>query len=170
MELQRYIDAMATNAERITVLVSSVAPDQASWRPAPDSWSILEVINHLYDEEREDFRLRLDLTLHHPDRPLPPIDPEGWVSKRAYQQRDFQESLERFQFERQQSLKWLRSLHAPDWTRPCNHPHLSQLRAGDLLAAWAAHDLLHLRQLVELHYLFLAAHTTPYQVLYAGDW
>ena len=45
-----------------------------------------------------------------------------------------------------------------------------QWRAGDLLAAWVAHDLLHLRQLVELKYAYLARTMEPYALKYAGEW
>ena len=45
-----------------------------------------------------------------------------------------------------------------------------KLTAGDLLASWAAHDLLHLRQLNELRYAYLIQVAAPYSVRYAGDW
>jgi len=53
---------MANQAETIRALIQDDSDEQASWRPDSDSWSVLEVINHLYDEEREDFR-HLGLTL-----------------------------------------------------------------------------------------------------------
>jgi hypothetical protein len=44
------------------------------------------------------------------------------------------------------------------------------IRAGDLLAAWVAHDVLHMRQLAELKYAFMAQAMEPYTVKYAGEW
>lgn len=170
MDLDRYVASLEATAPMIAALVRDVPDERARWRPSPDDWSVLEVVNHLYDEEREDFRARLDLTLHHPDRPLPWTDPQGWVSARGYNQRDLGESLARFLAERRQSLAWLRSLTDPDWSRRANHPALGALRAGDFLASWAAHDLLHLRQLTEVRYQALAARTAPYSVDYAGPW
>jgi len=38
------------------------------------------------------------------------------------------------------------------------------------MAAWVAHDLLHLRQLVELHYAWTVAKAAPYSLQYAGEW
>ena len=49
--------------------------------------------------------------------------------------------------ERKASVEWLRSLAGVDWERTYQHPKIGPLRAGDLLAAWAAHDFLHLRQI-----------------------
>ncbi|MCU0491827.1 MAG: DinB family protein [Chloroflexaceae bacterium] len=170
MQLERHITALQSNAEAITGMLRAVTVEQARWKPTADAWSILEVVNHLADEERDDFRLRLNLTLHQPQQPLPPIDPEGWVTARAYHQRELAPSLENFLSERQHSLAWLRTLRNPDWQQPCNHPHLQGLRAGDLLVSWVAHDLLHLRQLSELHWRYLAQGVAPFGVGYAGEW
>ena len=42
------------------------------------------------------------------------------------------------------------------------------LRAGDLLASWLAHDLIHIRQITRLHYRWLERLAAPYQLGYAG--
>jgi hypothetical protein len=170
MELTWAIEQLTHTASGITQLCLAVSDAHARFKPAPDSWSILEVINHLYDEEREDFRQRVDLMLHHPDAEWPPIDPDGWVTSRSYQQRDFRQSVANFASEREQSLAWLGSLHGADWDRSRTAPAGFTLHAGDLLSAWVAHDILHLRQLVELHYQLAKLRSQPYSIEYAGDW
>jgi hypothetical protein len=146
-----------------------VSERQARWRPAPDSWSILEVVNHLLDEEREDFRVRLDYTLHRPGEPWPPIDPQGWVTERKYNEQDLEASLSGFLSEREASLVWLRGLSAPNW-QTAYESSFGPISAGELFASWVAHDLLHMRQLVELHWAFTTAALEPYGVGYAGAW
>ncbi len=163
-------DQLATQAQRIEVMLAGVADEQLRWRPSEESWSMLEVVNHLVDEEREDFRTRLDILLHRPGDPFPPIDPQGWVKARAYNERDPGESVANFLIERERSLTWLRGLTDPNWDNSATAPWGGQLRAGDMAAAWASHDLLHLRQLVELHWAWNLRHATPYDVTYAGDW
>ena len=171
MDPAAYVAALEANAEAIAALARAMPPARVRWRPSPDAWSVLEVINHLADEEREDFRTRLDTVLHRPTEMPPPIDPDGWVLARDYNGRDLDESLSRFLAERRQSLGWLRTLTAPDWSRTWTHPSGDfSIRAGDLLVAWAAHDLLHLRQLVELQYACRAQDAAPYDVAYAGPW
>ncbi len=170
MDPTYYISRLELSAPMIAAMLQDMSDRQLRWKPAPDSWSALEVLCHLYDEECEDFRVRLDLTLHRPEEPVPPIDPQGWVTSRAYQSHDPEEALEGWLAARRRSLDWLRGLESPDWERPCTNTHLSQLRAGDFLAAWAGHDLLHLRQLVELQWAYQAAHAAPYAPDYAGDW
>jgi hypothetical protein len=162
---------MAFNAGRIRSLASGVSPAQAVWKPDPTSWSILEVVNHLYDEERLDFRVRLDLILHHPEQEdWPPIDPPRWVVERRYNQRLLEPSLANFLKERQASLAWLRSLGNADWQVGVPAPWGGLFYAGDMFSAWAAHDLLHMRQLVELQHAWIVRQAGPYDTGYAGDW
>jgi hypothetical protein len=160
---------MAHHAETIRSLTVGVSEGQARWKPAPDAWSILEVIVHLYDEEREDFRARLDQILHHPDRPWPPIDPQGWVTERRYNQRELGQSVHNWLRERERSLAWLRGLSSSNWGAAVIAP-FGPLSAGDVFAAWVAHDLLHARQLVKLHFAYTVHLARPYRVDYAGAW
>ena len=140
------------------------------WKPNPERWSTVEILGHLADEEREDFRLRLDLTLHHPEKEWPPIDPEGWVTARKYSQKDPQRVLEDFLSERRRSIAWLDTLESPDGSIARSHPHAGSLSAGDLLASWVNHDLLHLRQIVRLQHEWVEATSKPYRTRYAGEW
>jgi hypothetical protein len=161
---------LAQNADTIRSIVTGLSDEQMRWKATAKGWSMLEVINHLYDEEREDFRQRVDYVLHRPGEDPPGIDPEGWVTARGYNLRNPAESLQNFLAERRQSVAWLEGLDAPQWESAYTHPAGFVLRAGDLLSSWLAHDFLHLRQLVELHYAWVRQQNATYTVDYAGDW
>jgi len=160
---------LARNAKIIRAMLDRVTDEQARWKPMPMEWSILEVINHLYDEEREDFRTRIDYTLHRPGEDPPGIDPVGWVTARGYNQRELTDSLQNFERERQQSVVWLEGLVTPNWEKKYKRPTF-EISAGSLLASWLAHDFLHLRQLTALHYAWIQRTSEPFSVEYAGDW
>jgi hypothetical protein len=170
MNLSYYLSRLGNQAEAIARLVEGVDTEQARYKPRPNDWSILEVINHLYDEEIEDFRIRLQLTLEDPQQPWPPNDPIRKVTERHYNSRDLGASLENFLDERTVSIEWLRDFDAPKWENEHVIADVGSLRAGDLLVSWVAHDLLHLRQLVELHFTYQRTLAVPYSVDYAGDW
>ena len=91
------------------------------------------------------------------------------MTARRYNERDLAESLESFLAERRKSLAWLASLGEPDWEAAITSP-FGTMRAGELFAAWVAHDMLHLRQLVELLYLHHRENVKPYEVEYGGEW
>jgi DinB superfamily len=169
MHFETFYQELETNAPMIRALASGLTQAEARLKPDPASWSVLEVICHLYDEEREDFRARLDHVLHHPQDKWSPNDPEGWVAARRYNERDLPEMLDKFVLERAQSLAWLRSLSAPDWETAYIAPW-GPLKAGDILTSWAAHDNLAMRQLVELRRYRIASLAEPYDLRYAGEW
>lgn len=169
MDLDYFVERMSANAAVFSGLVSQVTEEQARWKPAPESWSMLEVLNHLYDEEREDFRHRLQLTLKDPATPWPPIAPQEWVTGRSYSTRDFGESLNQFLQEREKSLAWLRTLRSPAWESR-HEREAGSMTAGDLMASWLAHDLLHIRQLTRLHWQYLNFVSMPFKTDYAGPW
>jgi hypothetical protein len=170
LPLSEAIARLEASARTIASIARAVGPRQALWRPAPEKWSVVEVINHLADEEVEDFRTRLDLVLNHWPRPWPPIDPEGWVTQRRYEERELRQSVARFLREREISLEWLGTLGEPDWKRTYDHPRDGRISAGDLLSSWVVHDLFHVRQLTNLQYEYVKLRCEPFSVAYAGEW
>jgi hypothetical protein len=169
MDAEILIAELASSGQMIHSLVQGITQAEAQTRPEAEAWSVLEVICHLYDVEREDFRQKLDYTLHKPGEAWPAIDPVGWVTNRAYNAHNLDDKVASFFMERERSITWLRSLEEPDWEARHESP-FGSMKAGDLLAAWAAHDNLHARQLVELRRSRLLGLTQPYDVHYAGDW
>ncbi len=170
MLLEMAIARLENDAGAIASLFTGVDDAQARWKPSPADWSLLEVVAHLYDEEREDFRTRVDILLHRPDAAWPPIDPPGWVTERSYNERDPETALADFLRERAQSLTWLRSLEAPGWSSTGKTPWDATMTAGQMLLSWLAHDMLHLRQMAELHHRYIEAAAAPESVDYAGGW
>ncbi len=169
MDFETLYGELAHGIEIVRALLVGVTQEQAQIKPSPDSWSILEVVCHLYDEEREDFRPRLDIMLHRPSEPFAPNDTEGNVTTRRYNARDLQEVFEGLVAERAKSLDWLRSLNNPNWEAPYTTPYRT-MKAGDMFASWVAHDSLHIRQLNELRRARIVRTAAPYDVAYAGDW
>lgn len=168
MNTKYFISSLENSAKKIQCLLDDISVEQAKWKPHPEKWSILEVINHLYDEEKEDFRKRIDLTLHFQDKDWPGIDPEGWVNAHSYYSKNYKQSVSNFIGERNKSLDWLRGLQNPEWERVYQHPILGPLAAGDLLAAWATHDYLHLRQIANIQAGYLNIQASPFSTKYAS--
>ncbi|TSA83137.1 DinB family protein [Deinococcus detaillensis] len=155
--------SLERSGNAVALLASGLTEAEARWRPQPESWSALEIINHLADEESADFRTRFTLLIKAPQEAWPKIDPQGWARQRRYNARSLESSIERFLEERQASLRQLQAWPEPDWA--VRHGSLS---AADLIASWQAHDLLHLRQLAQLRYLYLEA--LGLNISYAGTW
>jgi hypothetical protein len=170
MDEQALIEWLKRSSGVIHALCDDVDPEQAIWRPRRGAWSIVEIVAHLRDEERDDFRVRLGLLLRDPDANWPAIDPEGWAKQRAYDTLPLNETLSSFLDEREHSLAWLRHLESPEWKRMKPRPQGAKLYAGDLLASWVAHDWLHIRQITQRHFEFIRRLSEPYGTDYAGSW
>jgi len=164
------VDRLEANGATFAGLVKGVDDAQAVWRPSPEKWSLIEVINHVADEETEDFGARLRLVLEDPRKAWPPIDPARAVVDRSYNARKLDESLARFLRSRVESIAWLRGLGDVDWNVASVRLDGAQLRAGDLLQSWVVHDLIHIRQINRLHYEYLSATQPQFSSAYAGDW
>jgi|SRR5215216_375782 len=169
MEFRTLYQELTNSTEMIRALLVDITQEQAQIKPDTESWSILEVICHLYDEEREDFREHLDFILHRQNEEWHRIDPQSWVRERKYNVQNFGEMQEKFFTVRQQSLEWLAEMANSDWDTTYTSQYGS-MSAGEMFGAWVAHDNLHMRQLVELRRSHIERITNPYAIDYAGDW
>jgi len=158
--------ALARQSRSIMELLEGRSPASMRWKADPSTWSLLECLHHLLDEERLDFRLRIQKLLA--DEPWPSIDPAAWVLERAYNEQAPERILEEFQTQRAASIDWIQGLATLDLARTREHPQLGPLSVGDLCAAWLAHDLLHLGQLTRLSLALLRQQGAPYRPDYAG--
>jgi len=169
MEFQTLYQELVNSTQMIVALLADISQDEAQIKPNPESWSILEVVCHLFDEEREDFREHLDFILHRQNEEYHVIDPQSWITERKYNEQSYAEMAEKFFAERKQSLEWLRGLSNPNWETTYTSQYGS-VSAGEMFACWIAHDNLHIRQLVELRRSRIERITKPYDIQYAGDW
>ena len=165
----RIIEELDRNGQVFKTLLDGIPYEMQTWRPSPGKWNLLEIINHLRDEEKEDFRIRVKMVLVGPSQDLPPIDPVGWVKSRHYADQEFHQVLEQFLTERKRSVDWLQTLQDPPWHHEHHHPSAGIRSARLFFTNWLAHDYLHIRQITRLKYDFLHA-MTGVELDYAGKW
>jgi hypothetical protein len=143
--------------------------DGAGWRarPAAAEWSPIEIVCHLRDEEAEDFPARLRVVVTG-GRQFAPIDPERWAEEGRYRDADPREALDALRTLRSASLRFLGTLAPHRLSASVEHPRLGPFSGADIVAAWVAHDQLHLRQLVGTLARLWAERWAPLKVGYAG--
>lgn len=168
MELVRVIEQFECNLRAIEELTKNLSEEQARWK-RDNKWSVLEIINHLYDEECDDFRLRLTLIIEDPRADWPSIDPPTWVTERKYNERDLDKSLQKFIKAREDSILWLKSLRNVPWSNSKEHPLAGTMTASRILYSWLAHDYLHIRQISAMLFKHLESNVSPIPLNYAGE-
>ena len=120
----------------------------ARWKPAPDRFSVAEVLAHLSHSEGHCYRLRLDRFLAE-DRPeFEPDDASSYLD--LYRNADPKEALDRFEDRRVANVERLRALTDEAGARVALHRTAGEITLANMLHEWALHNLGHVRQVAEL--------------------
>jgi hypothetical protein len=135
----------------IEKMLSAATGDQLHWKPSKDRWSIGEVLAHLADVEAAVFRPRIQRMLDEKDPLFENYDQEAASAAGKYSSGEARERLKEFCHERDRSLSLLRYAPASLVSRTGRHSLLGPITAGQVMNAWASHDLGHVRQIAELY-------------------
>lgn len=166
MDLDEARSRLAVGVEAIECFVAGIGDEEAEYREGSGAWSVRDVLAQLLHEESTDFRGRFRATLQDPAGPWPPIDSFAAAERARQGARSARALVEGFREERAVSLAWLATLDDPDLER-AHDADGRRLRAGDLLAAWVAHDLVRLRQLTGVRLAWWARRAAPFDAGYA---
>lgn len=170
MDLARLIASLESFPPMLRASVAGLGDNELRWKPEANTWSVLEIVCHVADEEVDDFRPRVLGTLEDASKPWSPIDPEGVAVSRRYNEQSLETVLDRFERDRAESVRLLRELTAPDWQSAYEHPVFGPIRAGDVMVSWAAHDMLHLRQIAKRRFEIVSSAGDGFSTSYAGEW
>jgi len=124
-----------------------VAPEELIRRPAPEKWSIAEIVAHLADAELA-MGWRLRNMLANPGVALTWWDEAAWAERLGYAQQDASLSAGVFRALRESNLRLLESVPRARWVE-CYGVHEVRGRqtVEEFVRLEAAHDLNHLRQI-----------------------
>jgi hypothetical protein len=112
----------------------------------PGKWSIREVVAHLADSELVGgYRLRMVLAHDRPQ--IIGYDQDLWASRLRYSEADVRDAFEQFSALRRANLRLWQNLSPADLVRVGLHNERGEESVGHMRKLYAAHDLLHLRQL-----------------------
>jgi len=129
-------------------LMGELTADDVRWKPAPDRFSVGEVLAHLSHSEGHCYRARVDRFL---SEERPEIEPdEAHFHLELYRAADPEDSFDHFEDQRENNLEYLRGLPAGAGARIAHHQEAGEITLSQMLHEWALHDLGHVRQIAEL--------------------
>ncbi len=142
------LDLLAATPQILRGLMSEVSDQDARWKPAPDRFSIAEVLAHLAHSEGHCYRARVDrfLTAERPE--FEPDDAHLYLD--LYRGADPERELARFEGQREANVQFLRRLPAELTGRVALHREVGEITLAQMRHEWALHDLGHIRQGAEL--------------------
>ncbi|HWB84260.1 MAG TPA: DinB family protein [Bryobacteraceae bacterium] len=142
------LDLLAATPDILRGLMCEVTAEDARWKPAPDRFSIAEVLAHLSHTEGHCYRLRLDRFLQE-ERPV--FDPDdASMHLDLYRDADAEDEFDHFEEQRETNVEFLRSLPPGAGERLALHREAGEITLAQMLHEWALHDLGHVRQIAEL--------------------
>jgi hypothetical protein len=112
----------------------------------PGKWSILEVIQHLADSELV-FGYRVRMIVSHPTPDIQGFDQDLWAKELDYRGRNVKEALAEFRHLRESNVRLLLLLSPEKIERYGNHSERGKESVARMLKLYAAHDLVHLKQI-----------------------
>ncbi len=155
--------------EILQLLFEGLTGAEATWKPSPDRWSIAEVMEHLSHVEGHGFLSRiLAMTLPAETFPmLPAYNTEEFSASGQYSGRNFEDSFDHWQDQRESNIEYLHTLTPDVLSRVGSHETFGAITVSDLLNEWAFHDLGHIRQIIELLRTFpYYPNMVPFQPIY----
>jgi DinB superfamily len=130
---------------KFAALLKGKTGKQLMRRPAPDKWSVAEILAHLADAELAiSWRLRQVLTNN--AVPIQAYDQNLWATTFKYARRDPRQSLANFRALREANLALLKSVSRKLWENYGVHAERGNESVSHVVKMVAGHDLNHLQQ------------------------
>ncbi len=129
-------------------LMCEVSDEDARWKPAPDRFSIAEVLAHLSHSEGHCYRMRVDRFMAEERPEFEPDDAQFYLD--LYRNADPEDQFDHFEEQRETNVEFLRGLPASAGDRVALHREAGEITLAQMLHEWAMHDLGHIRQVAEL--------------------
>ena len=146
---QDSVKVQAATAKKLQRLIKGATPAKLRKRPAPEKWSVAEILAHLADAEIvASWRLRAILGA--PGTPIQAYDQEAWLAAGQYGKRDARKSLEQFRVLRDANLALYKSLTPQQWKHHGVHAERGEESIERLASMMAGHDINHLEQVAAI--------------------
>ena len=132
-ERKRHLETLAATPGRLKDALRGVSKKLALWRPAPGKWSILEIVCHLRDMEREAYLARYRRILAEDEPLLPDLDGDMLAIERDYRSQSLAAALKEWRSARKESLRLLKGVKGDAWERCGTHETAGRLSMVDFL-------------------------------------
>src|ERR1700740_2238255 len=124
-ELKKHLEAAEKSPKEIAAAVSGLAPATLRYKPAPEKWSIVEILGHLADIEIVyGYRLRQMLADEKPV--IAPMDQDAWAKHLGYIEAPAPELVALYGLNRHHNLRLLKRLKPGDLAKAAFHPEIQK--------------------------------------------
>src|SRR5438445_10044954 len=145
MTLTEDLERFRRGAEVLATVLTGAAGEEVDYTPAPDKWTIRQIMAHLADAELVGaHRLRLVIAENNPT--LTAFDQDAWTKNLDYGRRKPTQSLETFRRLRAENYELLKELPESTFDRAGMHTESGRRTLPSLPEGYADHAESHARQ------------------------
>lgn len=117
------------------------------WKPAPDKWSIHEVLIHITDSEANSY-IRCRRFIAEPGSGVYGYDENLWAKNLSYHNQSIEDALELFKWLRKASYELIKKVDEQTWqTATINHSENGAMTFESWLKTYEEHVPVHIRQM-----------------------
>ncbi len=142
------LDLLEATPEILRGLMAELSDEDARWKPAPDRFSMAEVLAHLSHSEGHCYRMRLDRFMSESLPEFESDDAQMYLD--LYRNADPEDAFDYFEEQREINIEYLRGLPSAAGQRKAMHREFGEITLAEMLHEWALHDIGHIRQIAEL--------------------
>jgi len=140
------IESYGKASEQLDQALKGLPPEMWQFKPAPQEWSIHEIIIHLADSEANSY-VRCRRFIAEPGKEVMAYNEGLWAVRLGYHDQDVDEALALFKMLRQSSYKLIKRLPDSVWSNTVTHPEHGVLTFDDWLTIYEAHIPEHIEQM-----------------------
>jgi hypothetical protein len=142
------LERLRAMPRRLDEVVHELPRRLQAWTPAPGKWSVLEIVCHLRDMERDAYLGRYRRMLAGGEPHLPWFDADALALERRYRDERFATALREWKRLRKDTVALLESLNAAQWTMAGVHETRGRITVEQLVQHQIeGDDEVHLRQI-----------------------
>jgi uncharacterized damage-inducible protein DinB len=149
-ELKKNLEAVEKSPKQVAAAVSGLTEKVLRYKPAPDKWSIHEILGHLADVEIV-YAYRLRQMLADKKPVIAPMDQDDWARNLGHLETPPPELVALYGLNRHANLRLLQRLQSADLEKSAYHPETKQdFSVAQLIERMATHGASHLEQIERL--------------------
>ena len=132
------IERYAQGAARLREALARVPEEALQWKPAPDKWSVHEIVCHCADSEVNASQ-RIRYVLAEKDPVIVGYDQDEWTRAFDYHALPLQPALQALEGTRAHTAELIRRLPEQSWAREGRHTESGRYTAEDWLRTYSEH-------------------------------
>ncbi len=140
------IESYSKGYENLINAFNEMPREMWNFKPAPNKWSVHEIIIHMADSEANSFS-RARKIICEPGSTIMAYDQDTWAIKTKYHNQSTDDALDLFKILRRMTYNIIKNLPESIWNNEFVHPERGKLTLDDWLNIYEGHVNVHINQM-----------------------